>query len=288
MHGDSGRVDIPVAREKKGPTFNLLPGIVYVDSRVGSKELAPIIHKRFACRVSVTKLPAADFAFTCGHEIKNPLCDGDFGCTIGIERKTIGDLVGSLLKNRLGGLQIPDMLTLYDYIWILIEGKWRPADDDAIEQVVWSKVGDKNPEIEIARWRGSKYALTYTALLSWLARYEVLGRGRIMLWRTSTIEESASFIASRFRWWKKEWKKHQINAVDKMPPPTKALLWKANDFERVVASHRHLGYVHMRKVTNYFKSEIEFVNASMKELRAAGLGKADAVKVYAAIRREYR
>lgn len=234
-----------------------------------------MLRDRHGVRTSVESFRAGDFAFGCGHTRKNPFCEGDRGCRIGIERKTISDLVGSLIKNRLSK-QIPDMLDDYHFSYVVVEGLWRPTADDQIEIY------------RHGQWRPAPWRITYSALASWLVRYDICGRGRLHRWRTSSPIETAAFVTSVFRWFQKDWHKHQLQTVDKMPPPVKAIMRRWLQIEKTAASLPEVGVVNCKKVGRHFRSIYEMMNASVDDWRAAGLGKKDAMTVYTAIRREYR
>ena len=250
----------------------MIPGVIHVDSRVGSRELAPILQKRYRLRVKLTVLDSADVAFLTDESFLN----GQGPMTIGIERKTLGDLAGSLLKNRLGAHQIPKMLAQYDLCWLLVEGLWRPSADDMIETFIGGQ------------WVGSRVSLTYSQLSGWLVRYDVMGGGKIRRWRTSNHGETAAFIASLARWCWKPWNKHQVQQIDKMQMPEKALFWRPLQIHRTAASLPEIGIKLAKKVARHFDSILEMMNASEQEWRRAGLGKKDAETVCAAIRRKYR
>lgn len=264
------------------------PGIIYCEASVGSNEFSKLLKDNHGLRTSVESFRSADFAFCCGHTKPNPFCDGEYGCRIGIERKTLSDLIGSLMKGRLNRKQIPEMLADYDLCWILIEAEYRPAHDDAIETVTWRKQSENKPNIEITAWNPQRSALTYSQLSSWLARYDVMGKGRIKRWRTRNQNETAAFVFSLWRWWQKEWSKHQLESVEKMPAPTKAMLWKANAFERNAASLDLIGIQKMKKITRHFTSIYQMINASPSQWQRAGLSEKESVAVFAAIRKEYR
>lgn len=251
------------------------PGVVYVDSRVGSKELAPIFQQRHGRKVALVTLDSADVAFCCGHSKPSPYCGGDYGCKIGFERKTLTDMVGSLMKNRYGGRQLPLMLADYTRAWLVIEGLWRPGNDDTIEQ---PRAGG---------WVPAPVALTYSALEGWLTRYEVMGNGKVVRWRTATMVETAAFIAAKQQWWNKEWNRHSIGAVDKMDLPSKVLLWNPNQLEKTLSSLPGIGIKKVMKIAKFFASIHEAVTSSEGAWQRAGLGKKDAATVVAAIRREH-
>lgn len=196
---------------------------------------------------------------------------------IGFERKTLGDLTSSLLKNRFFGHQVPLLLEDYDLTWLVVEGIWRPAGDDAIE------------EFRYGNWETSRGSLTYSQLNAWLVRYDVFGNGKLKRWRTNNLIETAAFIAAVYQWCQKRWDKHQRWIMETLPlVPEKSLMFKPTDIMRTAKSFRNIGGMTARKVGRYFSSIYEMVTASEAEWRAAGLGKKDAAAVVAAIRKKYR
>lgn len=252
------------------------PGRIYVDSRVGSKELAGLIGKH-GIPVEVCTLSSADFAFTCGHGSPTPYCEGECGCKIGVERKTLGDLCGSLLTNRMGK-QVPEMLRTYTMAWVVVEGVWRPGRDDAIEI---SRGGE---------WKSAPVSLTYSQLSSWLVRYDVIGGGKLKRWRTGSPTETAAFLASLYRWWHKDWDKHQLSVLKEVMAPDKILMKRPTQLHLTAMSFKNfgLGDKTVWKIGKHFGSILEMVQASEDEWVKAGLGKAYAKKVWEAIRRKYR
>ncbi len=258
-----------------GPRFE--PGVLYIDSRVGSRELAPIFQKRHGAKISLTTLESADVAWCCGHTVKNPFCEGNRGCRVGVERKTLSDLVGSLMKSRLDGRQVPLMLKGYTMTWILVEGIMRAGDDDSIE------------EYRRGGWEKTRHGLTYSQLEGWLCRYEVGAYGRIQIARgLSTMSASAAFCAAKSQWWWKDWNKHHFGSIAQMHAPVRAMLFQANEYQTLIAALPNVGMVKMRKLWNHFGSIIEIMHATPRELQAAGLNKKLANDVYHMIRRSWR
>lgn len=270
------------------------PGILYIDSRVGSRELAPIFQRRHGAKVSLTTLTSADVAWCCGHTVKNPFCEGDYGCKVGVERKTPSDLIGSLLKSRLDGRQVPLMLRGYVMSYILIEGRYRRArQTPQIETATWST--EKPPKeggdgsVEIVKWTPSKCGLTYPQLESWLARYEAGAYGHIQVIRNvASMDHTTDLIQAKASWWWKDWNKHHFGAITKMEAPVKAMLFTANEYQKIIASLPGVGMVNMKKVYGYFTSIYGMMAASPREWVKAGLGKKRAMEMYHMLRREWR
>lgn len=257
-----------------GPRFE--PGVIYIDSRVGSRELAPIFQRRHGAKTSLTTLESADIAWSCNHTVNNPFCAGDRGCRIGVERKTLSDLIGSLLKSRLDGRQIPMMLKGYTMSYVLVEGVWRAGDDDSIE--VYARNG----------WEKSRHPLTYSQLEGWLTRYEVGAYGRIQIRQTSTMTASAAFCRAKAAWWWKDWDKHHFGAVTKMEAPVRALMFTANEYQKVLAALEGVGLVKMKVLYRAFNSIMSVMMATPKELQRAGLNKKLSHDLFQMIRREWQ
>jgi ERCC4-type nuclease len=255
------------------------PGCIYVDRRVGSRELEDLLgkgrgskHPGHGIKTHLVELDSADFAFTCGHTHPNPFCDGDYGCRIGVERKTISDLISSLLSGRMVGHQIPQMLTDYTCAWILVEGLWQPGAQGEVQ--VWRGHG----------WGTAHGKLNYMALSSWLVRFDVMGGGRLKRWRTASTTETCAFLASLFRWWQKEWEQHQVAVVEKMGAPQQAMMWRPSQMEKVAMSLVGVGAKTAKKVCKGFGSVHEMMLATPKQWQAAGLGKKLSYQVYQALR----
>jgi ERCC4-type nuclease len=46
--------------------------------------------------------------------------------SIGVERKTIGDMIQSITSDRFSGHQLPGLLNTYNAVYVLVEGLYRP------------------------------------------------------------------------------------------------------------------------------------------------------------------
>lgn len=100
-----------------------LSRIMWVDPRVGSKELLSSLRRHnIDAKLAQPVLDSGDFCFE-GY--------GPEGVVqIGIERKALNDLVGSLRSGRLQGMsteagqesQLDRLHATYDFVWLLVEG----------------------------------------------------------------------------------------------------------------------------------------------------------------------
>src|SRR5580704_11288745 len=54
---------------------------------------------------------------------------------IGIEHKRLSDLVAGMKDHRLSGHQLRGLWRLYDYVFLFVEGCWRPGPGGEIEEL---------------------------------------------------------------------------------------------------------------------------------------------------------
>ncbi len=99
--------------------------MILVDRRKGSAELDR--HFRGRVLTDVVELPYGDFAF-------NSHPDDCF--MVGIERKTIGDLIDSFRSGRLADHQLSGMAEMYKYSFIVVEGIIRRSENGLLERLV--------------------------------------------------------------------------------------------------------------------------------------------------------
>jgi ERCC4-type nuclease len=162
---------------------------VWVDSRVGSKELVGVLEQA-GLHTELTTLKAADFAF----EGQGP----DGPCMVGVERKAIGDLVTSIRDKRINA-QMAHMTEAYDFGWLVVEGTW---GQDTEGKLVWK------------RGRGRSQRLpggfTEDGLAKALLSLELKGMGgRLRLRQTFSKQHTAVFVAALVHWWTdKPWAGH--------------------------------------------------------------------------------
>ena len=161
--------------------------VVWTDYRTGSKELLPLLRKT-GVDAQETTLDAGDFAFAGNGP------DGDV--QIGVERKTLPDLVTSLRDGRLPGLQLQKIRDTYDMAWLLVEG-----------EIASDRMGRLYGRLGSRKRAALPGSLTEDSLIKSLLTLELQGGFRIA--RTRDMRQSAAWIASCARWWTdKEWDEH--------------------------------------------------------------------------------
>lgn len=98
-------------------------GIILIDDRAGSSDL--ISHPPLSTSATLCRLDSADVCIT-GHGPSGPIL-------VGVEVKSLSDLISSLSNGRLPARQIRAMLAEYDISYLLIYGVYRCGSDGSLE-----------------------------------------------------------------------------------------------------------------------------------------------------------
>jgi ERCC4-type nuclease len=233
---------------------------IYVDNRVGSKELISHISNT----TQLTRLEYGD-VFWLGHGPDGP-------CTVCVERKTIGDLVSSIDSGRLSGHQLLGMLNSYDYVYLLVEGIWHSGDEGILERYVR---GRWRPLVYGNRQYMAREVENYLNTLAVTCGVHV--------WRTQTIGDTGSWIDHTHSWWSKPWDHHQSHRqfrVD-VPPSQGALLRRPSLLRRCLKEFDGVGWGKSKDLAARYHNLYEFaMEVQEAELRKVpGIGKILADKI---------
>lgn len=172
-----------------------LSKIMWVDPRVGSKELLGSLKRAgIDARLAHPMLDSGDFCFE-GY--------GPEGvCQIGVERKALSDLVGSLRSGRLQGMsteagqesQLARLHDTYDFVWLLVEGFY---STDRQGRFVSGTVGRRTVPGGFSEDSLEKALLSLDL------------RGGLRIKQTTNISQSTRWLASLFRsFTDKRWEEH--------------------------------------------------------------------------------
>lgn len=154
--------------------------MILIDDRAGSSDLVqPLIRAGYP--VEVVRMDYGDVAFV-GKGPKNTELH------IGIEFKTMGDLVSSVRTGRLAGHQLQGLRDTYDYAWLLIEGSWRA---DEVGRILTRKPG--------RGWRPLRGGMNANELEKHVHTLHLCG-GLIPRF-TDSRADSVRFVGTLYRWW---------------------------------------------------------------------------------------
>lgn len=213
---------------------------IYLDKRTGSGELYPFFPTGLA---KLTTLEFGDASFTGngpeGAEVK-----------IGIERKTMRDLLNCMVDGRLSGHQLPGLTASYDYVYLVVEGVYQ-SDPDCIKV----RQGKGYAKTSL----GSKHVDPYLNTLEVVTGVIV----RHTLWPKQT----ANLIHHLYDWWQKGYDKHRSH-VGFNVPRTKTTVEKPSLVMRVAKELPKIGWDRAVVVDKHFRSVEELVNATAEEWAA--------------------
>ncbi len=175
--------------------------MVLVDDREGSRSfLNPIRH--LGGSASIERLDAADFAF-CGNGPDGPVA-------IGIERKTVPDLIESMRGRRLSGHQVRLLSSCYDLQFLIVEGQFRPNPDSHLLET---------RNVDWGKWyNGFGKPIHYGEIASYLIGLDANG---IPVMRTGSESETAAWVVWLWKYYQKPWTDHKSLRSIYAPPPSR-------------------------------------------------------------------
>lgn len=175
---------------------------ILLDDREGSGSLAQYTPLRDLA--TLTRLEYGDAAFLG----RGP---NDSTPWIGIEVKSLFDLLSSLDTKRLQGSQLPGMLAEYDVSYLLVYGVARSCPRTGKLQIPVSSRRKKGAP----QWQAYKLgtrSISYTYLTSSLLSIEAAGVR--IAWVPHIKDEGArgcaAWIAGCYTWWSKPWEDHTL------------------------------------------------------------------------------
>lgn len=239
-----------------------------VDDRAGSRDL--MRYSTVSAIAELTRLESGD-ACLVGNGPK------DAPVLVGVEVKSIWDLISSMNTGRLQGTQIPALLSTYDVCWLLYYGSFRPAADGTTLEVRRQ-----------SRWRTFRLGtreVPYGYVEAFLLDLAATG---IRVHRVYDLREAAAWLAVLYRWWSKPWSKHHgLRSLDNsrdlslMPGMDDSTRLRAS----VAAQLPGVGFERALSAANYFPTVKSMMDADAAEWSCVpGIGKVIGKAVESAIR----
>ncbi len=213
----------------------------------------------------IERLEFGDIAFVGNGPNEEP-------ALVGIERKSIGDLLNSITSGRFAGHQLPGLLNSYNAVYVIVEGLYRSGYDGILE----TRSGKEWFPIE----RGRKWL--FSEVECWLTTQEEMAGVRVR--RAINPQETAAIIHGLHQWWcSKSYNEHRSHLTLHKPHDT-ALLRKASLVRVIAAELPGIGWVRSEQVAKRFHTIAELVAADIKEWEGIeGIGKETARKVVSAM-----
>lgn len=167
---------------------------ILIDDRAGSQDL--INYPPLDTLGTLCRLDSADVMIAGNGPNDNPTL-------IGIEVKSLSDLLSSADSGRLQATQIPAMLSTYTVNYVAYYGAYKSGPDGEL-LIPFSSRNDGT------RWRaatlgGGNRLIPYGYLHSLLLTLSAVG---IRIHHTQSIDEMAVWLGCLHRWWSKPWISH--------------------------------------------------------------------------------
>jgi len=234
---------------------------------VGSADLLDHL-KPLGVACELTTLPFGDVALVGRGEGERPV-------PVGIEVKTVGDLLNSMTTGRLAGHQLPGLLASYEWVWLLVEGVYRPDPASGILQTL--KGGAWAPMTTGPR----RYM--YRDLESFLLTLVV--RAGLHVQRTHGRGETARWLAALDAWWGKAWDEHKSHhALHHKASVRPRTFVPPSLLRRIAAELPGVGWERSGAVAEKFRSVREMVVAGEAEWREVeGIGKKLSAQIVGAL-----
>jgi len=227
--------------------------MILVDDRAGSKELIKYFTN---CEAYLVRQPFGDVAFLGWGP-------GEDLIPVGIEVKTLGDVLNCISDGRFAGHQLPGLMRHYSIIYLIIQAELRM---DKWGVLCAPRKGGIKPI-----YKGSR-AFMWRDLQSWLFTMEMLGGVKVRIVRTK--REVGMTCLALYRWWtNKTWEEHHAHmAFD--TSHQRPLLGDHNLVTRMAKELEHVGWTKAEKVGQRFKTPKEMVLAQEEDWESIeGIGK---------------
>lgn len=239
--------------------------MILVDSRKGSVELIPHI-KKLGVPVEAAQLMYADAAFE-GNGKKGKVI-------IGVERKTLHDILNCIDDSRYGAHQRPGMARMYGVSILALEGGWKPHTLsgtllELFRGVAW---GD-------CRYRSQRvmYAKLFRYMLS-------IGLSGVIITQSWDLEHTAYNIVECYHYFQKRWEDHtSLLEVQKFAIPDMG--GKPSLVRRWATQLEDIGVKYSLEAERLFKTPIKLAQSEESDwLTIKGIGIGTAQKVIREIR----
>lgn len=245
---------------------------IYVDDRAGSVDLAPYLRQR-GLSVTVTRLGYGDINFIGNGPDDSPV-------SIGVEVKTVRDVISCMTDGRFSGHQLPGMIQSYDQSWLVIQGRWRPSPKSGI--------------LEYQRHQGQWCEATvgqrrfmWKDLETWLLTVQI--KTGLGLYRCSDWSEGIQWISTLYHWWtQKSYEEHRGHlSVHSANSPLfdRALLVRPTLCRMVAMQLPGIGAEKSLLVADHFGSVDNMVCADISDwMGIPGVGRVMAERIYNQLR----
>lgn len=253
--------------------------MILVDQAIGSGRdksggelLQPII-RRLGIPCETTQLSYGDCCFE-GHGPDGPI-------TLGVERKTLQDMLQCVEDARYSAHQLPGMLKLYSKSFLVLEGLWeRGTPGSALEGVLIQGYGHGSswgPLKAVGNGRTTLYSKLYRYLIS-------VSLAGVIITYSNDITQTACQIVEIQQYFQKRWREHTaLRECQKLAIPS--LSGKPSLCKRWANELTDVGVVHGEEADRKFKTALALANSDESDwMTIPGIGAKTARQIVREIR----
>lgn len=241
---------------------------ILVDDRIGSREYAPALEEIAGVQVNVQRMEFGDFAFMSENGPDGP-------CWVGIERKTVRELMGDIDEGRFAGNQLAGFIKRYDFAFLIVEG--------------WYRRNYETRCLEVPRGKGRPWLSLghYAKLDGHLSTLRL--KTPIEVVKTQRWQDTVTEVELLYRWFSKPWDQHGSHLRFPVTPHRgrRIEIARPGIVQRVAKEFSGIGWERARTAVRVFKSVRELGNSNEESwMMIDGVGGATAAKVVREIRGE--
>jgi ERCC4-type nuclease len=227
--------------------------MILVDARVGSVEMIPFL-QRMGAKVERTNLEFGD----CCFEGNGP----EGGVCVGVERKTIGDLLNCVDDSRYSAHQLPGMKSMYNKSILIVEGVWKP---DTVTGYLMECVAT----LTWRPYRQRSQMTRYSKLFRYMLSVQLAG---VAVITSRDLEQTAYNVLEIYSYFQKKWDDHtSLLEMQKLNIPS--LNGRPPLVQRWASELDGIGVKHSRDAMKLFKTPYDLARSDETEwITLPGIG----------------
>lgn len=264
--------------------------MIFVDERVGSSDRKSRSERldEFLTLIRSHRIDAESSRYDSGDFYFEGNGPGDRTIDVGIERKSIRDLIGSMRSNKLSDKQIPAMLETFHISWVIVEGLFRPCPNSGLLQE-YRGSGAGWVDLTIGRQTFMHSEIErFLMQLTMTVGLQYPGRP-LFIWTTRNVKETVNAIANLYaQLARKKWDQHRSFTGITVPVVSEPMVFHKRTREeentlfrrRVAMCNTGIGNDTGKAIATHFRSGWDYVHATEGELREVdGVGKTRAASI---------
>ena len=253
--------------------------MIYVDYRRGSgsdgkgKELLQPIIRKLGIACESTELPYGDVSFE-GKGPKGPV-------TVGIERKTLNDMLSCIDDSRFSGHQYIGMTKLYSrgHAFMCLEGMWCPGNGNGYDGILMQGYRSGQSWGPLKTSMGGARRILYSKLFRYMISVQ---RAGVIITQSNDLYHTAYNICEMYQYFQK---KTHTSMIEIHKPAIPVLSGKPSLARRWADALDDIGVVYGTQAAAMFKTGHALANSDESDWMAIeGIGPATAKKIVREIR----